>query len=41
MARAFEVLDAGLARSVLPEEPPNVTEIERWLVAMRRRGLGA
>jgi uncharacterized protein len=38
VARAFETLDAALARSVLPEEPQNVREIETWLVSLRRRG---
>ncbi len=39
VAQAFEVLDAALSRSMLPEEPANVGEIERWLVELRRRGL--
>jgi predicted nucleotidyltransferase len=39
VGRSFEVLDAALARSVLPEEPPNVPEIEAWLVELRRAGL--
>jgi predicted nucleotidyltransferase len=37
IGRAFEVLDGALARSPLPEEPPNVPEIEAWLIAIRRR----
>lgn len=36
--RTFDVLDAALARSPLPADPPNVGEIERWLVEVRRRG---
>jgi predicted nucleotidyltransferase len=39
VGRAFEVLDAALARSPLPEAPPNVPELEAWLVELRRRGL--
>lgn len=39
--RAFEVLDDALTRSMLTEEPPNVREIEAWLVDLRRRGFGA
>ncbi len=39
--RAFEVLDDALTRSMLTEEPPNVREIETWLVDLRRRGFGA
>lgn len=39
VGRAFEVLDAALARSPLPEEPANVGEIDAWLVELRRRGL--
>jgi uncharacterized protein len=35
VVRAFEVLDAAQARSVLPEEPPNFTEVDAWLVALR------
>ena len=38
VTRAFNALDAALARSVLPEEPPNAAELERWLIALRRRG---
>lgn len=40
VGRAFEVLDAALARSPLPEEPANVPEIDAWLVELRRKGLG-
>jgi predicted nucleotidyltransferase len=36
--RAFDVLDAALARSPLPVDPPNAGEIERWVVELRRRG---
>lgn len=36
--RAFELLDAALARSPLPEDPGNVAEIDAWLVELRRRG---
>lgn len=39
--RAFDMLDSALTRSVLPEEPLNVAEIERWLVGVRRQRLGA
>jgi hypothetical protein len=39
VGRAFEVLDAALARSPLPEEPANVGEIDAWLVELRRNGL--
>lgn len=41
IGRAFDVLDAALARSVLPEEPPNVLEVDSWLIALRRRLLDA
>ncbi len=37
IGRVFDVLDGALARSVLPEEPPNVAEVDSWLVALRRR----
>jgi predicted nucleotidyltransferase len=40
VGRAFDVLDSALERSVLPEEPPNVSEVDEWLVALRREGLG-
>ncbi|MFO0636960.1 MAG: nucleotidyltransferase domain-containing protein [Nannocystaceae bacterium] len=33
----FELLDRALASSVLPDEPPNVAEIDAWLIALRRR----
>jgi len=36
---AFDTLDAALTRSVLPEEPPNVAEVDAWLVALRRSEL--
>lgn len=39
--RAFEVLDDALARSILPDEPPNARDIEGWLVGLRRRGFSA
>lgn len=39
IGRAFEVLDASLARSVLPEDAPNVEELDAWLVELRRRTL--
>ncbi len=39
--QSFDVLDAALARSVLPEEPPNVAEVDSWLIALRRRVLDA
>jgi predicted nucleotidyltransferase len=39
VAHAFEALDMALARSALPEEPPNVREVDGWLVGLRRRGL--
>jgi len=35
--RAFEVLDLERDRSVLPEDPPNGSELEAWLVDVRRR----
>ena len=41
VARAFDTLDAALARSALPEEPPNVREVDAWLVGLRRRGLAS
>ena len=37
VGRAFDVLDGALARSTLPEQPPNVLEIEAWLLDVRRR----
>lgn len=37
VGRAFDVLDAALERSGLPEEPPNAAELDAWLVAVRRR----
>jgi hypothetical protein len=37
VGRAFEVLDGALARSALPEDPPNVRELEAWLLELRRR----
>jgi uncharacterized protein len=40
ISHAFEVLDAALARSPLPEEPRNASEMEAWLVALRRRSFG-
>jgi predicted nucleotidyltransferase len=36
VGRAFELLDASLARSPLPEEPPNAREVDAWLVTVRR-----
>ena len=33
--RAFEVLDASYRASTLPEEPPNVADLEAWLLAER------
>jgi predicted nucleotidyltransferase len=39
VGRAFEVLDAALARSVLPEAPRNVAELEAWLIEVRRASL--
>ncbi len=41
VGRAFDVLDAALSHTVLPEEPPNVAEIEAWLVELRRRGFNS
>jgi predicted nucleotidyltransferase len=35
--RVFELLDAARAQSPLPEEAPNVAELEAWLVDLRRR----
>ncbi|XXF80725.1 nucleotidyltransferase domain-containing protein [Myxococcaceae bacterium GXIMD 01537] len=39
VARAFEVLDAAVPSSVLPEEPPRaaVALLEEWMLDMRRR----
>ncbi len=39
--RVFEVLDGALSRSVLPEEPSEEAkeELERWLIALRRKSL--
>lgn len=36
VGRAFVVLDDALARSALPEEPPNVAELEAWILDLRR-----
>lgn len=36
VARAFRVLDDALAHSPLPEEPPNVADVEGWLLQQRR-----
>jgi predicted nucleotidyltransferase len=36
LARAFTLLDDARASSPLPEEPPNVAELEAWLLALRR-----
>lgn len=33
--RAFDLLDSALERSPLPDEPPNVPEVEAWLVDHR------
>jgi len=41
VAQAFQVLDAALARSSLPPEPPNVADVESWLLQLRRRGLSS
>jgi hypothetical protein len=35
IGRAFDVLDAALVRSVLPDEAPNAAEVESWLIAVR------
>jgi len=40
VARSFEVLDNAVARSVLPEEPANVREMENWLIELRKSELG-
>jgi len=37
--RAFELLDAALAASPLPAQPPNAAELEAWLVRIRLEGL--
>ncbi|GEN10123.1 hypothetical protein SAMN05443572_110281 [Myxococcus fulvus] len=39
VARSFEVLDAALAASVLPEAPPSraVDALEAWMLELRRR----
>jgi uncharacterized protein len=39
LASAMEGLDTALARSVLPEDPPNSIELEAWLVETRRARL--
>ena len=39
LAKALARLDAALARSVLPAEPPNGAELEEWLVETRRSRL--
>ena len=39
VGRSLDLLDEALAKSALPEEPPNVDEVERWLVELRRRSL--
>jgi len=41
IARAFELLDAALVRSPLPEEPPNVAEIGAWLIVLRRNNFAS
>ncbi|HZH12994.1 MAG TPA: hypothetical protein VE057_01385 [Archangium sp.] len=39
MARSFEVLDAAMPESVLPEDPPGeaVDALEAWMLDLRRR----
>lgn len=37
MDRAFAALDDALARTVLPPEPPNVGDVDAWLVETRLR----
>lgn len=37
MDRAFAVLDEALARPALPPEPPNVGDVDAWLVETRLR----
>lgn len=39
VGRAFDLLDSAIARSPLPEAPPNFAELEAWLVATRRASL--
>lgn len=39
VGRAFDLLDSALPRSPLPEEPPNVAEVDAWLVETRRASL--
>ena len=36
VSRAFTMLDDARDASILPEEPPNVSEIESWLLDVRR-----
>jgi uncharacterized protein len=36
---ALDTLDAAVSKSVLPDEPPNVTAMDAWLVALRRTRL--
>jgi predicted nucleotidyltransferase len=37
LGRSFEALDAALAASTLPDDPPNEHELDAWLVAFRLR----
>lgn len=40
IGRALDVLDVALGRSILPEEPRNIDEVDAWLVSLRRTTLG-
>ena len=40
IGRAFELLDAALQSSPLPDDPPNVRDLDEWLLAVRRKDLG-
>ena len=41
VGRAFELLDAALQSSALPDEASNVDELDAWLVEVRRKNLAA
>jgi hypothetical protein len=38
--RAMALLDHTMERSSLPDEPPNVAELEDYLIARRREHFG-
>lgn len=37
MDRAFATLDEALTQTLLPAEPPNMAEVDAWLVETRLR----